>query len=114
MIWILKITTSSYFKATSSYYFQCSEKLQLISAIIKTNEEELNQNFLKFNRFSKLIDVDLRLQSQKQAIMEYTSILFKLFNEINEEFDSIIVAILFAQQNTLHPIVITPNDLKNE
>lgn len=82
--------------------------------LLKANEIKLNQNFVKFNHFSKLIDVDLRLQSQKQAILEYTSILFQIFNELNQEFDNIIAAILFAKQNTLHPIVITPNTLKNE
>lgn len=56
----------------------------------------------------------LREQRQKQAIGDYVSILFQIYNEINEEFDNVISAILFTKQNTLHPTVITPKALRME
>lgn len=54
--------------------------------LLKDNKEKLNQNVAKFKNFSKLIDVNLREQRQKQVVIDYMSILFQLCNEIYKYF----------------------------
>lgn len=49
-----------------------------------------------------------------ENIVKSKSILFQLYNEVNEDFDNIISVILFAKQYTLHPTVISPKALKAE
>lgn len=81
---------------------------------LRNNEEKLNENIKKFNLFSKSTSNSLESLSQSQIITEYLTLLFQMITQFNEEYDTIISSILFAKQNTLHPSVITPKDLKNE
>lgn len=81
---------------------------------LRKNEEKLNENIKKFNHFSKTTSNSLNSLSQNQLITEYLALLSQMIAELQEQYDTIISSILFAKQNTLHPSIITPKDIKNE
>lgn len=81
---------------------------------LKVNEEKLNENIEKFNKYSRATTHELKVINQRQAIIDYISLLMQMTSELNQEFDNIISAILFAKQNNLHPSIISPRDLKHE
>lgn len=81
---------------------------------LRLNEDKLNANIKKFNIFSKSTANHLESLSRTQIITEYLMLLSQMIQELNEEYDTLISAILFSKQNTLHPSIITPKDLRNE
>lgn len=81
---------------------------------LKINEEKLNENIAKFNKFSKITTDQLHSVSHAQVINDHVSLLTQMSSELNEQYDVIISAILFAKQNTIHPMVISPRSLRNE
>lgn len=78
------------------------------------NEQKLNDNIIKFNKFSEGTVTKINSLTYSQTITDHFNLLSHLINELNEEFDVIISSILFSKQNVLHPSVITPRHLLNE
>lgn len=81
---------------------------------LKLNENKLNSNIKKFNKFSENTNAKIQSLELNQAITENMGFLSELINELNEEFDVLISSILFARQNTIHPSIITPVNLQKE
>ena len=100
------------------------DQIQIITATISTfndsiskfkdNEEILNINIDKFNKFMrKQNEVNYHLEI-KEEITEHFQLLTYMINEMTIEFDEIIDIILFARKNIIHPSLITPRELLNE
>lgn len=78
------------------------------------NENILNENIEKFNEFSnKTIDA-LNSINNFQKIHDHLNIVNELINHLLIKFDETISAMLFSQNNILHPSVITPKQLRTE
>lgn len=81
---------------------------------LKFHETHLNENINKINRFSEMAINSINALETKEIITQHIGLLSYLSNEINEEIDNLINAVLFARKNTLHPMVITPIQLVTE
>ena len=79
-----------------------------------TNQDTLNKNINKFNKFSKSTTKRINSLTYAQTVTDHLNLLTQLVNELHEEFDVIISAILFSKQNIIHPYVITPRHLRQE
>lgn len=81
---------------------------------LKMNQERLNANIEKFNRFEKKTIFVVNSMTYFETVTDHLNFLTHLTTELNEEFDVITSAILFSKQNILHPSVITPKHLREE
>lgn len=71
--------------------------------------EQLNLNAAKINDFSKNIMNLTESLKYTQISLEQTSLLTFMIQELENEFDSLISALMFAQLNQIHPRIITPS-----
>lgn len=81
---------------------------------LKLNQERLNANILKFNRFEKETVFVINSMTYFETVTDHLNFLTHLITELNEEYDVITSAILFSKQNIIHPSVITPKHLREE
>lgn len=81
---------------------------------LKFNEEKLNENIIKFNKFSSSSAKRVNSLTYAQTVTDHFNLVTQLVNELNEEFDEIISAILFSKQGIIHPSIITPRHLRDE
>lgn len=79
-----------------------------------SNQNTLNKNVAAFNKFASSTTKRVNSLTFMQTITNQLNLLTQLTNELKEEFDTIISAILFSKQDILHPTVITPRHLKDE
>lgn len=84
------------------------------SQALYLNEQKINENFGKFNKFAKDAVMTINSLTFVQTRIDHLNLLSQLIDELNEELDIIISSILFAKQNVLHPSVITPEQLHHE
>lgn len=81
---------------------------------LKLNEEQLNKNIFKFNNFSKSVLEKIKKLNISEQITSNLNLLTFLITNLEQNFDDIINAILFAKKNILHPVVITPRQIVSE
>lgn len=84
------------------------------SQALYLNEQKINENFSKFNKFAKDVVMTINSLTFVQTRIDHLNLLSQLINELNEELDIIVSSILFSKQNILHPSVITPKQLYHE
>lgn len=84
------------------------------SQALYLNEQKINENFVKFNKFAKDVVMTINSLTFVQTRIDHLNLLSQLINELNEELDIIVSSILFSKQNILHPSVITPKQLYHE
>lgn len=75
---------------------------------LKFNELILNENINQLNRFGSAITNKTVELEKSNIVNNHLSLLTYLINEINQQYDVLIDAVLFAKINILHPAVITP------
>lgn len=81
---------------------------------LKMYEKVFNDNIGKLNSFMEnTINREYSLENCIQAV-EHLSSLTYLVNELSEQYDVLINAILFAKVNVIHPSIITPKNLVHE
>lgn len=78
---------------------------------MKFTEQKINENIKMFNEYSKKQTNAINKLKMFELINEHLILLTYLVNELNEELDNLINAILFAKKNVIHPTVITPIQL---
>lgn len=81
-----------------------------ISAL-KINESVFNKNIQKFNLFANSFSNRTRSLERLGLATNHIALLSYLVNELSEQYDILINAVLFAKQNVVHPSVITPIQL---
>ncbi|KAL3273995.1 hypothetical protein HHI36_015413 [Cryptolaemus montrouzieri] len=81
---------------------------------LSANEKKLNENFETFNKFSKSALRRINSLTYFQTVSIHFSSISFIMDNLEENFDVIISAILFSKQNVLHPSVITPKQLRQE
>lgn len=84
------------------------------ASALKFNEEKLNENVMKFNKFSDAVVTQIDSLNYYQILFMHISLLSQMITELGEDFDVIIASILFAKQNVLHPSIINPKHLREE
>lgn len=78
------------------------------------NRKIFNENFEKLSNYSKDLNNKIFNLEMKQTIEEHFAFLMLFTNELQNEISTIINAILFAKSNSVHPFVISPQQLINE
>lgn len=84
------------------------------SRALYVNEQKLNNNFAKFNKFAEGTVRKINSLSYLQTRIDHLNLLSQLIVELREELEVTISAILFSKQNVLHPSIITPRRFYNE
>lgn len=81
---------------------------------LKIQEKLFNENIEKFNMFiQNTIDKESVFESSV-IVTGHMNKLTYLVNELNEQYDQIIDAVLFAKSNILHPVILTPKHFIDE
>lgn len=78
---------------------------------LKLNEQTLNENIKIMNEFITSTRNEKFNNELILRITDHVNLLSELNNKMENEFDNLISAILFAKRNILHPSVITPRNL---
>lgn len=80
----------------------------------KIAEKQINLNIDAFNEYNRKENILINKLITAEAINEHLMLLTFLVNDLNEQFDNFINAILFAKKNIIHPSIITPIQLITE
>lgn len=75
---------------------------------LNINEKIFNENLRSLSNYTKDIGNKIFSINMKQDIDEHMSLLILITTEVNNEISTIINAILFAKNNAIHPVIITP------
>lgn len=81
---------------------------------IKKSEAQLNENIKEYNKFAENMIDDTYEIKVVEELLNHLTLLTYVSNELDENYDNIINAILFAQQNSIHPAIITPKRIYEE
>lgn len=80
----------------------------------RKNEKILNNNIMLFNTFLDDTSNKMKSFNKHLAILTHLNLITYLASELSAEYDELIDSILFAQNNIIHPSVISPVELIKE
>lgn len=83
-------------------------------ASLKIHEETFNSNIDKLNEYIANDGTYKRKNDVSVKLLSYLNSITYLVNELNEQLDVIIDAILFAKSNAIHPKIISPTKFIEE
>lgn len=72
------------------------------------NEKIFNENIKAIETYTKLFETRVYNLEVKENINQHLTFLTLMCNELNNELSTLITAVLFAKQHTLHPKIISP------
>lgn len=79
--------------------------------ILQLSEATINENIRKIDKFAEQIVDETTGLRHLQIANSHLNLLSYLTNELSEQFDTLISAVLFAKNNIIHPSIITPTNL---
>lgn len=94
-------------KTTVGNFNDSIQSLKLHEKTLNSNIEQLNEFFKKDNTFKIKYVATVKLLS-------HLNTLTYLVNELSEQFDVLIDAVLFTKTNVIHPNILTPSQLIDE
>lgn len=78
------------------------------------NEQIFNENLNILSNHTKDMNNKIFDIKMKQDIDEHMSLLTLITTEVNNEISTVINAILFAKNNAIHPVILTPQQYRTE
>lgn len=81
---------------------------------LNDNRIVFNENFKKLESFTSRLNENQFNLELKQTLEEQFSLITLMLNELEIEYTTVINSILFAKSNSLHPFIMTPNQLVQE
>lgn len=81
---------------------------------LKIHEETLNSNIAQLNDFLVKDQQYKRKNEVSMTLLSYLNTITYLVNELNEQLDVLMDAILFAKSNVIHPRIISPHKFLSE
>lgn len=77
-------------------------------------EDVFNTNIRLLQNVTRTINNTLEFQTLKQNTEDHITLLLIMFTELSREYSNLVNSILFAKQHTLHPSILTPNQIVRE
>lgn len=77
-------------------------------------QQTLNQNIQIFNNYSNVITNLTDALELSQSVTNHMMLLSQLVGTMDNEINSLILVVLFAQKNQIHPFIITPKQFITE
>lgn len=94
-------------RTTMSNFDESIASLKVHEATLNANIDQLNDFLVKDDTYKRRTDVSIKLLS-------YLNSITYLVNELNEQLDVVMDAILFAKSNSIHPKIISPTKFIEE
>lgn len=94
-------------RSTISNFNDSIESLRAHENTMNANTAQLNEFLFNDNKYTRKNDVSLKLLS-------YLNVITYLVNELNEQLDVLMDAVLFAKSNVIHLRIISPHKFLDE